>query len=130
MAVGILAATFVMTHAQGNPTFSPPRNMGPRINSSFTELLMYPAQNGLSFYFTSVKATGQPMLTDIYVSKRATLMSPWGEPQILPAPVTTSSQEGINSMSPDGLEMFFQSNRPGGIGTIGNDIYLSTRTDP
>jgi hypothetical protein len=129
-SMAILLCALTNTPAQNTGAFSPPQNMGGRINSTFTELLMYPAPNGLSFYFTSVKLTGSPMLTDIYVSKRSSLSSPWGEAQILPAPITTTSQEGITGMSPDGLEMFIQSNRPGGTGTTGNDIYVSTRTDP
>lgn len=129
-SIAILLSAITDGKAQNTGGFSPPQNMGPRINSAFTELLMYPAPNGLSFYFTSVKLTGSPMLTDIYVAKRASLSSPWGEAQILPAPITTTSQEGITGMSPDGLEMFIQSNRPGGMGGTGNDLYLSTRTDP
>jgi len=91
---------------------------------------MFAAPNGLSFYFTSVRATGVPMATDIWVSQRATLSSAWGAAQILNAPINTSSQEGITSISPDGREMFIQSNRPGGMGGSGNDIYISMRTDP
>jgi hypothetical protein len=115
--------------ATGFSTFSSPQNLGATVNSVDTELLPVAAPNGLSLYFASNRATSVAMATDIWVSQRATLSSAWGAPQIL-ATLNTTSQDGITSISPDGREMFIQSNRPGGMGGSGNDLYLSTRADP
>ncbi len=115
--------------AAGFSTFSAPQNLGAAVNSADTELLPVAAPNGLSLYFASNRATSVAMATDIWVSQRATLSSAWGAAQILTV-LNTSSQDGITSISPDGREMFIQSNRPGGMGGSGNDLYISTRTDP
>jgi hypothetical protein len=49
----------------------------------------------------------------------------FGEPVILEAPVNSSSHEGFTSISADGLELYFGSNRPGGLGD--DDIWFTTR---
>ncbi|MDQ3042063.1 MAG: FG-GAP-like repeat-containing protein [Acidobacteriota bacterium] len=113
--------------ASGFSTFSTPQNMGATINSADNDLLPVPAPSGLSLYFMSNRAGGQGG-NDIYVSQRATLSSAWGAPQNLGAVLNTSGDDGLTGFSPDGREMFLQSTRPGGQG--GQDIYLSTRTDP
>ncbi len=111
----------------GFSTFSVPQNLGAPVNSVDTELLPVAAPNGLSLYFTSNRAMSLPMVLDIWVSQRPTLSAAWGTPQLVGG-VNTTSNESITSISPDGREMFIQSNRTGTLG--GQDIYLSTRTDP
>ncbi len=108
-------------------TFSQPQNLGATINSADMDQLPAPAPSGLSLYFTSNRAGGLGG-NDIYVSQRATLSSAWGAAQNLSAIINTSSNDSVSSISPDGREMFMQSNRPGAIGLV--DIYISTRTDP
>lgn len=113
--------------ATGFSTFSPPQNLGAPINSADMDQLPEITSNGLSLYFSSNRAGGLGG-NDIYVSQRATLSSAWGAPQNLGATLNTSSNDTISHLSPDGREMFMQSNRPGGSGLV--DIYISTRTDP
>jgi len=113
--------------ATGFSTFSQPQNLGATINSADMDQLPAPAPSGLSLYFTSNRAGGLGG-NDIYVSQRATLSSAWGAAQNLGAIINTSSNDSVSTLSPDGREMFMQSNRPGAIGLV--DIYLSTRTDP
>ena len=108
-------------------TFSVPQNMGAAINSVSKEQLPAIAPSGLSLYFVSERPGGQGG-RDIYVSQRATLSSAWGAAQNLGAIINTSGNESVGSFSPDGREMFMDSDRPGGMGV--SDIYLSTRTDP
>ena len=107
-------------------TFSAPQNMGATLNSADNDIAPVAAPSGLSLYFSS----NRPGMggNDIYVSQRPTLTSAWGAPQNLGATVNTSSAEVASSFSLDGRTMFLQSQRPGGMG--GNDIYISTRTDP
>lgn len=117
--------------ATGFSTFSAPQNLGAIVNSDVNDLLPTPAPNGLSLYFNSSRPGGQGG-GDIWVSQRATLSSAWGAPQNLGAPLNTSGTESPTHISPDGREMFIQTNRPGGLpgGMNGTDMWVSTRTDP
>lgn len=69
---------------------------------------------------------GQPLGSDIklYVSSRSSIASTWGAPALL-AEVDTGSQESNPFLTPDGLTMYFDSDRPGGAG--GRDLYVATR---
>ncbi len=107
-------------------TFGAPQNMGSLINAAEMDQLPVQSSNGLSLYFSSNRPGGQGA-QDIWVSQRATISSAWGAPQNLGATLNTASNDTISSLSPDGREMFMQSNRAGGAG--GSDIYVSTRTD-
>ncbi len=113
--------------ATGFSVFSAPQNLGATINSASKEQLPVLAPSGLSFYFVSERPGGLGG-RDIYVSQRATLSSAWGAAQNMGSNLNTSSNDSISSISPDGLEMFMESDRPGGLG--GSDIYLSRRIDP
>lgn len=108
-------------------TWSVTQNMGLTLNSADNDIAPVASPSGLSLYFTSNRSGGQG-LNDIYVSQHLTLSSAWGAPQNLGATVNTRSVEVAASFSLDGREMFLQSMRPGGMG--GNDLYISTRTDP
>ncbi len=110
--------------AAGFSTFGMPQNSGMPINSADMDQLPEIAPNGLSLYFSSNRAGGFGG-NDIYVSQRATLSAAWGAPQNLGATLNTSSNDSISHLSPDGREMFMQSNRAGGSGLV--DIYISTR---
>ncbi len=135
-AVALLAQMPIPTHSQNNgfapdaaasfSTFSLPQSLGATLNSIDEEQLATLAPNGLSLYFQSNRPGGLGG-NDIYVSQRATLSSAWGAPQNV-AILNTSSGDSPASISPDGREMFINSQRPGGIGGV--DLYLSTRTDP
>ncbi len=108
-------------------TFSAPQNMGATLNSADNDQAPVAAPSGLSLYFGSNRPGGQGG-NDIWVSQRPTLTSAWGAPQNLGATVNSSSGDIASSFSLDGRTMFLQSQRPGGMG--GNDLYISTRTDP
>lgn len=135
-AIALLAQMPILTHSQNYiaapdaaasfSTFSMPQNLGAIINSANDDQQPTLAPNGLSLYFMSTRPGGLGG-NDIWVSQRATLTSAWGAPQNL-AILNTTNNEAPASISPDGREMFMQSNRSGGIGGV--DIYLTTRTDP
>ena len=51
--------------------------------------------------------------------------SEWSEPVNLGAAINTSGSDMNPTLSPDGLALYFASNRPGGLG--GNDLWVSRR---
>ncbi|MEO7087542.1 MAG: tetratricopeptide repeat protein [Bacteroidia bacterium] len=61
---------------------------------------------------------------DIYTSKRS-ISGKWRTPQTLGPPINTSYYEDGACLSPDGKELYFVSERPGGYGH--GDIYVSKR---
>jgi hypothetical protein len=107
--------------------WGPPENLGPLINSATWDKHASISANGLELYFYSFKPGGYGQC-DIYVTRRATRTSPWGPPTNLGPKVNGSSEDFFPAVSPDGLELYFASNRPGGYGKW--DLYVSKRTTP
>lgn len=125
-AISLLALASIFGYSQNTAEFHIPQNMGSPINlAGFSATGGAISPNGLSFYFTSNGRPGGLGLADIWVSKRLTLSSAWGEPQNLGATINTASTDNRPKLSLDGRTMFFGSNRDGSF-----DIFMSTRTDP
>jgi len=78
--------------------------------------------DGLSLYLDGAGAGG----SDILVSKRPTVSDAWSEPINLGTSVNSNYGDMGASISVDGLELFFGSNRIGGSGDW--DVYVTTRT--
>jgi hypothetical protein len=71
------------------------------------------SRDGLELYFNSTCSGGYGG-DNIYVSKRATPNDPWGDPVNVGPAVNSPGADAWASLSPDGLLMFFGSDRPGG----------------
>jgi Tol biopolymer transport system component len=112
-------------HAQKYSDWSAPVNLGPVINSAFSDQGPAISKNGLSLYFTSNRPGGLGGPFDMYVSQRASVDDPWGSPINLGPTVNTAFDEGNPALSRDGHFLFFQSKRPGGLGGI--DLWVSYR---
>lgn len=84
------------------------------------------SRDELSLYFTSSRSGGLGG-NDIWVSRRLSVDSAWGTPVNLGAPVNSSSNDQGPALSPNGLMLFFHSERAGGFGA--QDIYVVRRTD-
>jgi hypothetical protein len=80
--------------------------------------------DGLQLYFDSPRPEGYGG-GDLYVATRDTKTSPWREAVNLGPKVNTAEHETWPWISPDGLELYFLSNRAGGVG--GFDIWISRR---
>jgi len=123
--MGLTTGMISRAHAQQFTAWFTPQNLGPVINSAFSESHPAISKDGLSLYFTSTRpGVGGD---DIWVAQRDTLDSPWGEPQNLGALINTSFNDRVPAFSPDGHRMYFGSTRPGGCG--GLDIWVSRRKD-
>jgi len=118
--------------------WSTPVNLGPVINTQYNETHPGISKNGLSLYITSNRPGGVngksfTGFVEIWVSQRASVEADWGPPVNLDAfniaPVINSikSNTAVPSFSADGHLLFFNSDRPGGLGGI--DLYVSRRTN-
>jgi len=109
---------------QPNGTFGAPILVA-GLNTEFND--MRPnirVRDGLEIFFESNR-TGTLGGLDLYVSTRANTSAQWGAPVNLGATVNSASNEGRPSLSFDGRELYFMSDRPGGFG--GNDLYIARR---
>jgi len=118
--------------------WSTPVNLGPVVNTRFDDNHPGISKNGLSLYITSnrpggVKGKNLTGLPEIWVSQRANLDAPWETSINLDAynsvPVINraKSNTAVPSFSADGHQLFFSSDRSGGLGGI--DLYVSRRSN-
>jgi len=110
--------------AQPEFVFEAPANLGPVVNSPYDDGSPDISADGLSLYFDSLRPDGAGSW-DIWVTKRETVDSEWGSPEPLGSLINTQAGESGPCISPDGLSLYFASNRPGGQGDY--DIWLATR---
>ena len=99
-------------------------NLGPVVNSPYFDAAPVRSKDGLSLYFVSTRPGGHGGF-DIWVSQRATRESTWGTPVNLGPPINTQYNDGAPALSRDGHLLFFNSDRPGGVGSW--DIWVSVR---
>ena len=108
--------------------FGEPTNLGPTVNSAYSDRDPSISADGLQLYFTdwSNPRPGGYGSTDIWVTTRPTKDDPWGTPVNLGSTVNSSYDDLTPSISADGLSLYFGSDRPGGYGD--RDIWVTTRT--
>ena len=128
LLVGLMGASPLRAQGLGRfSEWSAPVNLGPVINSEFSEGAPAISPNGLSLYFSSDRPGGFGE-NDLYIAQRATPEDPWGTPVNLGPAINTDSQERTPNLSPDGHWLYFGSNRPGGCGN--EDLLVAYREDP
>jgi len=116
---------WVTTRGTTNEPWGTPVNLGPTVNSSAWDGPTCISADGLELYFGSLRPGGSGDF-DLWVTTRATISDPWGTPVNLGATVNSSSIDGGGlSISADGLELYFSSDRPGGSGSW--DMWVTTR---
>ncbi len=116
---------YVTKRATRTSPWDPPTNLGPKVNSSYGNYQSCVSPDGLEVYFSGSGQGGYGG-NDVYVSTRATTNDPWGNPVHLGSAVNSPSDDCVGSLSPDGLLLFFRSNRPGGFGSW-SDGYVAKR---
>jgi hypothetical protein len=85
--------------------------------------------SGLELYFPSDRAgaLGGPGDQDIYVSRRSSVGADWGPPERVPPPISSPFFDITPSISLDGLDLYFASNRPGPFSPPWPDLWASHR---
>jgi hypothetical protein len=121
----LLAVLAASPAGQGPPfsEWSEPVNLGPVVNSPFSDQAPAVSTNGLSLYFTSNRPGGLGG-TDLYVSQRRRGDQPWGPPVNLGPVINTAFADWRPGLSRDEHWLFFSSTRPG-FG--GFDLWVSYR---
>jgi len=116
--------------AAGKPfCYDTPVHLDPPINTPGFEGKPSLSASGLELYFVSDRpgALGGPGDQDIYVSRRASITDAWGEPERVPPPVSSPFFDITPSISLDGLDLYFASNRPGPFSPPWPDLWVSHR---
>jgi hypothetical protein len=130
MLIGFMAAILLCGEStKADFSFGEPVNLGPVINSEQWEYSHCVSADSLELYYMfagSYDPNDPGYDWDISVSIRPTVEDEWGPPIKL-GPVVNSPNDDMGPcISADGLELYFQSNRPGGAGL--DDIWVSRRT--
>jgi Tol biopolymer transport system component len=120
----ILALCIAAKVTNADFTFGTPTNLGPTVNSSYGEAQLSISADGLMLYFASDRPGGCGD-SDIWVTRRPTIVDDWGTPENLGPPVNTSQTEYCPCISADGLELYFALYKPAGNYIF--DIWMAKR---
>jgi Tol biopolymer transport system component len=123
IAVSGLAAT-QNSKEQARYDFSAPANLGRVVNSPAFDGGPSISADGLSLFFTSERPGGSGG-GDLWVTKRKRMIDPFTTPENLGAGSNSPANEFAPSISADGLSVFFDSDRPGGLGL--SDVWVAAR---
>ena len=108
-----------------NDAWGVPTPLEPPVNVGQYDCCASISSNGLELYFMSKRGDGYGQ-SDIWVAKRLTTNDPWDQAVNLGPLINTSAWDGTPCVSSDGLELYFDSDRPGGYGS--SDIWVATRS--
>lgn len=103
--------------------WEPAARLGPPLDSNMDEVPSF-TSDGLSLYFDSWRE-GTLGATDLWMTTATTPYGNWTAPVNLGAAVNSASEDWAPSISADGLELYFASNRPEGFGAY--DLWVTTR---
>jgi WD40 repeat protein len=120
----IYAATRGADDAFGMPSFDLPTPVL-ELNTASNDQQPSVRRDGLEVIFTSDRPGGLGSF-DLWVATRASTSDPWSNVQNLGSPVNSAALDQRPALSWDGTELYFGSNRPGGLGS--QDLYVSTRS--
>jgi hypothetical protein len=123
------ARLYMTKRATTNDNWGAPVLVGGAVNTDHVGPPCVSADD-LELYFAAIRPGGYGN-SDLWVTRRATVSDEWGTPTNLGPAINSSANEVWPAISPDGLLLFFSSDRLGGFG--GYDIYVTkraTRDDP
>jgi hypothetical protein len=119
---------YVTTKISTDHEWGPAVNLGAIVNSPKDDWAPSITANGLSLFFVSDRP-GSTGGGDLWVTTRASVSEPWGEPTNLGQTVNSSEWDSHPSISADGLSLFFGSTREK-VGTSHPEycyIYMTSR---
>ena len=115
---------FVSTRATPNDSWSVPVNLGYPVNSNKLDGYACLSSDGLTLYFAGHRPGGYGA-QDIWVTTRPYKGAHWAIPENLGPTINTSSYDSTPWITPDGLVLYFSSDRPGGSGN--DDLWVAKR---
>ena len=118
-----LCDLYVTTRNDVKDPWGPPTNLDPEVNSSNFELDPCLSEDELTLLFVSSRP-GSSGFFDIWMTTRSTIDAPWSNPVNLEV-VNSGSWDMDPSLSKNGLELYFCSDRSDGHGLF--DIWIATR---
>ncbi len=125
-----ILAGVVLTNAyqvQAAFDFGTPTNLGPPFNTEVLDGTSCISADGLEFIFESQRPGGSGG-SDLWVAKRTSTEDEWGPAVNLGPSINSSVHDWGPSISADGLELYFQSRREGGlVGSSPYDIWMTRR---
>jgi hypothetical protein len=124
LAILVLTLGLIAEVSNADFTFGTPNNLGSIVNSPQSDVPCFVSVDGLELYFFSERSGGFGN-SDIWVTTRETVDDDWGTPLNLGPPVNSSYLDTYANVSADGLELYFTSTRPGGLGL--EDIWVTRR---
>ena len=126
-----VAATSLAAAAPIYTDWTAPVSLGAMVNSSAGESGPALSPDGLSLFFYSNRpgGVGANGTNDIWVTQRPTVNDPWGPPINVGAPLNSTLNDQLPSLSEDGHWMILSSARTGAGGFGGPDLYQSYRAD-
>jgi hypothetical protein len=116
--------------AAGKPyCYGTPVHLDAPINTPGFEGKPSLSASGLELYFVSDRsgALGGPGDQDIYVTRRLSVSAPWGAPERVQPPISSAFFDITPTISIDGLDLYFGSNRPGPFSPPWPDLWVSHR---
>jgi hypothetical protein len=122
LIVLLVSLTSIGSNVNADFTFGTPVNLGQPVNSSSDDWGPCLSADGLELYFESNRV-GRSGGYDLWVATRATTEDEWAAPVNLGSMLNSSSDESMPSITSDGMELYFQSDRPGGSGN--SDLWVS-----
>lgn len=116
---------------EGDEAFEPAVYV-PELCSTERDIVPAVRKDGLEIFLVSERP-GTIGGSDLFVSTRSRTSEPWGEPvplgEIVNSPVVPGATTGLDfrpALSSDGTQLYFHSDRLGGLGRF--DLYVTTRT--
>lgn len=116
---------WLATRASVTDDFTVVRNLM-ELNTMFNEHTASLTADGRTIVFATNRDTGGG-IDDVYMATRASPADMFGAPVLVPE-LSSAFDDSATFISPDGLTIYFASDRPGSMGCL--DIYVATRQSP
>jgi predicted secreted protein/Tol biopolymer transport system component len=108
---------YVTTRVTVEDDWGQPANLGPTVNASYNDFNASISADGRLLFFASSNRPGFG-LSDLWVTRREAKNDDWGTTMNVGPPINSSAKESGLGISTDGRTIYFNSDRPGGQGSM------------